>query len=561
MSILVFCPMKLIRAALLPLVIVLGPSMVRGQDASTIIVPYSSGSNRTLGDAVNIAFPYDPVGRCITYQSDDLKWDTAGAISTDGKVSIEAESSDEKRTTDVALGYQANGNVKFGVFNANTKLDTEFTSESFREDAANTITLKFIASADYGRRMIENYRLDAAAPNPATDLDEFRSKCGTHFIRGERRSSELTILVRLKTTSQNGKDALKLRLEQTLGGGVSLAAVTGEAGTTFTGTYKSIIEYVKKAGEVTVEYRAHGGPGISAAGAAAKIVDPSDFTKLSETANGVAASFTQDNASITGYVLQSDTALGAPPATFDSARMEDIGRLTRRLLMLGDAAERYAMLKSKYPQIFDRYFGSYSTKVDVARAELVDLIKLCASGGSCMPPKDDILNSLHFLEEMFVSAEATISCQYQPADKYLPVVGSPSEVPRVLESISINLHGLSHNPDLIDFSSAHILRLSSAMELSDETNGFSGFALSQPNADKEKKVFGTIYSTNLHPASVLKYDASIGKYIVDAGEMQRRRDQVLDSAYSVYAPGPNGVKVSYDIGFPPRQDCPVVQGN
>lgn len=535
----------------------LGP--VWAQDPSTIIVPYSSSSNRTLGDAVNIAFPYDPLGRCITYQAADLVWDAGGAISSEGKIDIASVDEEEKRVTNIGLGLQASGKIKYGAFNANSSFDVDLTTESFRYNQAKTITIKFTASADYGRRIIQNYNADSKAPSPTSELAKYREICGTHFIRGERRASDLTILIRIGTSSQSSKDAMTATLKRAIGGGVSLKAVSGEAGSTFTASYKSIIEYARKAGTVSVDYRAHGGPGIQAAGVATKAIDPSDFAKLSDVASNVSSLFDQNNSGITGYVLQANTALGAPGISFDVARIEQIGALTRKLIMLNDAASRYNDIKVKNQAAYDKYFQTYGNLVNVARSELVQLINTCAAGGSCAPPAKDILQDLGFIEDMFAKADVSLSCQYQPATSLLPVISTPTIDPLVLESVSINVTGTSRHPDLIDFTSTNVIKLGIDNMIEDVTGRFSGFTLSQPAKDNQKRVFGTLYAENIKPATAMMYDNETRKYIIDAGELRRRRDSILGSAFSVFAPGPNGVKISHDIGFPPREDCPVMR--
>ena len=528
-----------------------------GQDASTITVPYSAGGNRTLGDAVNIVFPHEAIGRCVSYDAADVKWDTGGAISSIGTVEIAQVSNEEKRTTNVSLGYQASAKAKAGILSANSKFDTSISTESFSHDADNSITLVFSASADYGRRMIEDYALKSSVPDPKVDPESFRKACGTHFIRGQRRTSDLTIMVRITSATRAGKDALTLRLSQTLGGGVSLKAVTGEAGATFTSTYGSILEYARKTGSIGIEYNATGGPGISAAGASAKAVDPTDFTKLGEIASSVSSLFTQENSNVVEYILQSNTAFGADPEQFDIERIETIGEMTRHLLMLNDARGRYQELADSDPGVFKDYFSDYSRVVDIARADVVGRIQVCAAGGECVKPDDDALSSLHFLEKMFLEAEVSISCQYQPASGILPIVFSPAVVPQVLESISINVRGVTPTPDLVDFSSSQVVRLTPEMLIEDVSTGFSGFAISDLDEKGQATVFGTVYSKNILPASALSFDAQQGRYVVDNSELQRRRDAVLDSAYSIFAPGPNGLKVAFDVGFPPRQDCPI----
>ena len=539
---------------------ILSPNIARAEtDPSTIIVPYSSSGSRTLGDAVNIVFPYTPVGRCVSYSPTDIFWDTGGSLFSDGKISIESGEDEDKSTTNISLGYQSSGKVKAGVFNANSSFDLDSTLNLLRSSDLKTTTLAFTAKANYGRRMIESYKLDTTVPSPTTDLSGFRERCGSHFIRGERRDSDLKIYVRLTSTSREGKDAVVAHLKQTIGGSVGLKGLSGEAGSTFKASYENIVEFVKKTGSVTIDYQAHGGTGIAAAGAAAKLVDPSDFGKLSDIVANVSSQFTQENSSITGYVLQSNSTIGAPNIEFDLDRVERIGVLTRNLIILNDISSRYDDMKSHYPAVYAQYYQKYADQVDLVRSQAVEQIKKCAAGGDCSPLKNDIAQNLLFLENMFSKAEITLSCHYQHAKTLLPTVSTPSSDPEVLENVSINIEGTSHNPKLIDFSNVGVVRLRSDNTIEDLTNRFSGLSVSPSDANGESRAFGSVYSENINPATAIKYDNSSQEFIIDSGELGRRRELILSSAYSMSAPGPNNLKASFDVGFPPRDNCPVVK--
>ena len=277
-----------------------------------------------------------------------------------------------------------------------------------------------------------------------------------------------------------------------------------------------------------MEYSARGGPGIAAAGAAAKLVDPSDFIKLSEITSNVSSLFTQDNSGITSYILLANTALGGPTELFDSNRVEQVGALTRRLVMLNDASNRYKDFKEKNPDAYGVYFKSYADQVNIARSQLIEIINDCASGGSCAPPSDNILYDLKFVEDLFAEVDVSLSCQYQPATKIYPVLTAPVTDPMVLESVSINIVGKSLNPELIDFTSTNIARLTPDNKAVDETERFSGLSLSDADPKGGRRVFGTIYSENLAAQELIKYDAQTRMYIVDTADLQRRRNYILD---------------------------------
>jgi hypothetical protein len=406
------------------------------EDPTSVVVPYSSTGNRVLGDGVNIAFPYTALGRCVSYadkgdDKEDVGWETEGAITSDGKIRISTVADEEKKTTDLSLGFQTTAKINASVFNANSDFDVGSSTETFRSDASKTITLEYFAEADYGKHSIKNYTRDKDAPSPTGDILQFRQICGSHFLRGQHRESSLSVLIRINTSSQQGKDALTAHLNQTLGGGVSLKAISGEAGDKLISTYKSIIEFARSSGTVSVDYRAKGGPGIEAAGEAAKATDPADFTKLSQIASSVSQLFTQKNSGITGYILQANTALGAPPVNFDLDRVQQIGVLTRGLVRLGEAAKRYDSLKSQHLDEYTKYFQTYGDQVTLLRSQLIDKINSCAAGGNCTPSEGDVLKGLVYLEDIFAEAKVSLSCQYQSASNLLPTISTPLHDPEI----------------------------------------------------------------------------------------------------------------------------------
>jgi len=527
-------------------------------DPSEITIPYSSSGSQTIGDAVNIEFPSSALGRCVEYQDGDVKWDTNGAIASDGIIDIISNYSKQRQEGDLDLGYKTTAKVAAGVFNANSTTEASYKTTKVRDDEDRSVTIEFHSYADYGRRMIQNYKVKPGSPSPAPDLPAYRSMCGTHFIRGQQRFSELAILVEIKTSTKSGKDALTAALNQTIGGGVSLKAVSASGTAFLNANYKSIIDFAQSSGNVHVEYRAQGGPGIKAAGESSKIVDPTDIVKLSQIASNVSSLFDQNNSSITGYVLQSDTALGAPSYTFDADRVRRIGSLTRVLIKVNDAASRYTELKAKNPNAYNKYFAAQDSALSALKASLVDKIKICASGAACTNLTGDVLENYSFLEDMLQNPVVSISCQYQPAKDLLSAGAGASNNPKLLESISVNVIASVEHYDLIDFTSLKVERLDPAFQASDVTSGFSGFAFSSPRGNS-RRANGTIFSANIRPAEVLKYDPATNRYSTDQIEFMRRREQILGSVFSLSAVGPSGYKVSYETGYPPRQDCPLIE--
>ncbi len=364
------------------LILISGGTCLGEQDPSSLSVPYDVTAGRTIGDAVNITFPYSALGRCITYDNADVKWDGGGANDSDGSLRLILSDLKETETTDLILGFETKSKINAGIFNVDSSFNADTTTQKFRSRESNTLTLEFRAYADYGRRMIEKYALDKEAPSFTNDIDKFRAVCGTHFLRGTRNESYLRLLVKIDTSSRAGKDALDVRFKRTIGGGISIKKITGEAGANFSANYKSLMDFAKKTGNVTIEYSARGGPGIAAAGASARKLDPSDIDKFGDIISSASSLFNQSNSGVVSYILHPNTAFGAPGFDFNIERIGEIGTLTRKLIMLNDASARYSKIKSEDAPVFEKYFRNFAREVDLARLELVQIINVCSSGAA-----------------------------------------------------------------------------------------------------------------------------------------------------------------------------------
>ena len=540
------------------LLIVISGSAHASAAPGEITIPYSATGNKTVGDSINIEFPATALGRCVTYDTSAMKWDTAGAISSNGTIEILSDYTMDKSAIDLDLGIKTAGEIKAGTFNANTSLDASYKSSRIRSNEERTISIVFHAFADYGRYLIENYSIKPGLPS-FQDIKAFRSACGTHFIRGQHRISELAIFVEILMSSKSGKDVLDASLTRTIGGGGTIAGITGSGSATLSAAYKSIIDFARESGTVRVDYRALGGPGIKAAGEAAKLTDPADLKKLSDTASTVSASFDQANSAVAEYILLSNTSLGAPPTDFDIERTRRIGSLTRVLIKANDAAQRYEAVRLKDPQIYAEYFGGQVQSLIALKASLIDKINACAAGRECTDVRGEILENYIFLEDLMTSPKATLSCQYQDSKSLVAGANNATNSPKVLDSMSINLEGLIDHYDVIDFTALRVTRLDSDFGLHDESAGFSGFSFSAPNRAGGRRAFGTIFSQSMKSRDLVHYDAAQRRILVDEIELTKRREAVLQSALTLSAPGPVGYKTSYTIGYMPRAGCPLTR--
>ena len=534
--------------------------MALAADSSTITLPYDPGSTTTLGDSIDISFPSNTLGQCVSYEVSDIVWDTEGATAAVSDYEIVTRYSQLKSETNLKLGYKTTSQIKAGIFDANSDVDIRNDILSVRDDEDTSITLIFFARADYGRRLIRNYTIkDSAQQWLDSSPTTFLTRCGTHFVRGEQRYSELAIAVHFTGLSRAGKDSLEATLKTVFGGGVKLDELSGSGSTTIEAQYKKVVEFTRRSARIHVTARAIGGAGISSVGTSATGADPASLTTLASLVTTTSATFTQGNSGITNYLLNSNTILGAPARPFDAERVRRIGELTQYLTRINQALKRYDDYRTRVPAIYGQYFETEHGTLQVLKADIVGRIQTCVAGGACEAITANVLADYVFLEDMFSSGALSLSCSYRPARSFLvsPSADAPSG-PLVLESVNVVLNGVMPHRNAVDLDSLRISRLGTDFEVEDVTAGFPGLSLSEPNALGARKVVGAIFHRNLKPADLVSYNAATRAYRVQELALGQRREQVLGSVFMLEAKASDGRGVSYNAGSPHREDCPLI---
>lgn len=524
-------------------------------DGTALTIPYSVTTTPAVGTGVEISAPTAPMGECVTYQS--LTSDTAGAYKTEGELTILSSYEQQKRDIQLDLGYTTSAKVKAAVFDANveTKITGKFGDLTERE--SRSLVLMFSARSEHGRDVAINYSLKPEFSALLTaDPTEFRKRCGTHFIRAVRKVSDATIFVKISGLSESGKDSLQTTLQHTVGGGVKLAKIGGEASSTLTADYRKVIEFAKKSGRVEAKAFAMGGPGPGSVASALESVtaDPGDLGKIALAITNASSQFTAANAAPWEYLLVPYTVFGAPPVQFDQSLMIKVGKLTEQLSRVNGAIRQVDGYRTAIPDRFETYFGPMRAKLQTLQAALASRITTCVNGGSCEGSESDQLADFVFLGDVFSKSSTVGACSFQKASALLHR-GGASTNPRILDSISVNLTATAPYYDLLDFSSAKLLRLKPDFTTEDVTSAFSGFAVSRPTGSRHKRLFGTVYYKNLRAAELLSVDPQTKAIVVDLPALSDRREEILRSMYIVEVSGPGGARYSFNLGFPDRQQC------
>lgn len=524
-----------------------------------LTIPYSPRGSVGLGDGLDIDFPAQAKAPCISYEDSGVKWDSAGAIETKYQLQLVSSSEQIKVTENINLAYEAKVNASAGLFSADG--ETTFTGRYslFRSQESKSLALVLTAQATYGRRLIGKYDLanqykEIIKGNP----NGFRRLCGTHFARGEVRRSSVSVVITITNLSESSKRTLETTFTQAMGGKGSIESISFGGNTKLTASIGRIIELAKTFGSVSVDFYARGGQGISTAAAAAKASDPSDIAKLADIIESVSKSFTQDNSAPTEYLLVPFTVFGAPEMKFDQARYEILGSLYAKLVRVEGSVETMKVYETKLPAMFHAHFAGQLVKLQGLRLALITAIDRCAKEYACedkfMYPKD-----IYFLEDVFIAPEQQISCSYQDVTSVGGNPVPPQLRATMLDGLSVNLRAEIRVRDFFDFTRIQVFRIGPDLGVEEVTSGFSGLSFSDPDANGIRRVFGTIHYVRLDYIRESSIDPVNKTLRVNDKPLQSKRDMTLRSMYAVVLPGPNGVMVTVNLGFPRIVECPIVR--
>jgi hypothetical protein len=405
-------------SALITLMVVssLGSGMAQAQGSGTLRVPYASSSELMLGVGVDELDPDKARSVCLNFSNDDIISDVAGAVESRLKTSAAFRTSDFEN--DFKYDYSVVSSASAGidkVFSAKSSVSNAGKYEMFLKNVSANFTIFVEAEADHGSDRIRYSKGLLPEFQKMIDdgkFDEFRQKCGTHFVSSKRLISRITIIYNARQVSNSMKALIEQSMTAGFEGSMTIKLLTAGAKTDISTKLSDILTLARANGGVETDIKTRGGVGVAGISAALNNITfkPDEIGAVYKALYEASRDLTRANASPEEFNLISYEIFGAPRPQMTEEAFDLLDKLFRRLVIIDASVAVYDGYEVNRPIIFDKYFRNVRDKLMVARGLIFDAYRTCRSGGDCVIPQLDGIEDLVFLEDLFSGSRFEAFC-------------------------------------------------------------------------------------------------------------------------------------------------------
>ena len=349
---------------------------------------FDSLSGFSLGDGVDYGKLYTPAGNCTKISGALITDDTPGAVEVRVKIELLASASELERKNDSSLitTLGADTGLK-DVFSVNATNTQTSTYNWFLNQKSSALVLRIKVYADYGRSVLDyNLKdefkgmLDPQSP----DYDQFKSVCGTHFIRAVQKEASLVIDMKVSQLSKDEHETIVENTNTTLTGNGTFSN-----GITLGGNYSvdsKLTEFEKFAsqfGNVSIEMRGRGAPGFSGIDKIIYLDDgkPSTVSNYLTRVGQLVGEFETADGAPTTFIIQKYPLL--PDDEVDVTRVLHIDKILSTYAHFKGFADYYENIKISQPLLWSQHFQNELAAVSATIDTLDKRFKSCREDNEC----------------------------------------------------------------------------------------------------------------------------------------------------------------------------------
>ncbi len=512
-------------------------------------IPWDPSKPVKLGAGIDLALFGMPKRECLNYQA---SFETAGAASTSAEINI--LDSFESLIDDLNYGvdYSVGSKAEWAKIKAGGKTTIQHKFERFRSKSRSSLHIVVKASADFGKYLAENYELKGDFKKNIDDGEfaKFAAACGTHMIVGQRRQSQVALVITISNLTEDTKRLISNAYSNkaSFSGGMDGLAVAAESD--LKATWSELIKTAKRYGKISASIESTGDKGIKVL----EVLAPAligDLKTIVDKLAAYAGQFDQISSAVTHYLLLNNSVFGAPIPDVDYDSLVIVNGLFNKIVKIDDAITSLEELEKSQPQIFKSYYSADLQTLKVVRDTIVSRIESCLRLSNCQDYKD-ILPSFHPLDDFIIEDSLFAECEY---DLYPTILadGTKSST-KILGNIRIYLSGNIRMPSEVQFKAAKVYAV--VDDGIKQVKTFNGLTVRYPKAVQSGLV-----------ATIENFRFDTSKYVVvDGNNTTIKRDLLIDartnaleSNYIIIAKLKNSAIVTDYLRYPVVDDCPVVR--
>ena len=520
-------------------------------------ITFGRESKLVPGDTIDVLDSSEPLERCLSYDPDALVADTPGAIFSEVDFKFIRDFDQFENTFKYSYDVEANSSASFAeIISGSSTLKSFGKFENYVKNSSDSAMIIIDAVARHGRDIIREFTLKDEYQElvDAENFDEFRRRCGTHFVRGWNRKSQIRIVIQIKNTSRNFNLMLENTTQAGLDGSFGIADVmSGTVKTKISSAISNTMKLARKFGEVTATAEATGGLGI---GTILAIVNNGDLSNPQTIENLLSAiatranDFSYENSAPEEFILVQHPQLKNEDVEFNSANFEKLGKIYKALILVDERRSLYDKYKTRDYQLWERYFRVASEELDALRTVLVGAYRNCRAQGDCEQTIPASVDGL-LLDDFFTNGRLDASCIH--TYEYEDIVGgSVIDRFRYLSTVAVLWAADMKYLKAIDPQSAEVFAITPEFEFKDL--GFEPERQQRLRIDsggEEAKIFAEISRLSISPREIeTESDISI-----DA--IRKARKDLAQTTYILRYATYNGFEIEHVLGRPSMNRCPV----
>ena len=536
------------------------PVVAEVQDSPqmTLLIDYDSRGPFSLGDGVDIANLDDgPRLNCIDYDNSPRVEDAENGTSViHVSISVIKDLDDLETKLGRSLSLEAGlsgSYLQFAEGSVQTSLSRTYSQ--FLREARSSLMISVRVVADHGRTWL-NYNLREEAERLISEelFEDFRQLCGSHFIRAARRESALEYDIVVTGLSRETKEMLAGKASASFEAGAGTSGISTSARGSMRDSMKSFVRTAKHFGQMSVNVRLVGAPGIDIVAPALtniNIADAESIDKLFSSWSKVLKGFRGSKGVTRDFILQRYAQLPEVDQTYH--KFVFLGKVIKRLMLVEQLLQDYASYEEEQKDLWGIYFKDKTENLQGLRDRLSSEYTKCSSLDECslesLPSNVDDFS----IEDVLYNGTLKAVCGWGFEAN---IAGTSTAV---LSDIAVSWHGWMNFPNFVDRDATKAFRIDEAGTRHDIQPFNYGYDISvEPNVLR----FETDSNRHGPGRAIIQFvNLSLGEGDVFAGNginqrfLDQQKTALARSQFGVEFRFPSGRTVAQTLGYPDFREC------
>ena len=528
----------------------------------SLLLAYDSRGAFALGDGVDITDLVGPRGNCIDLEKSAKVEDASnGTSEIHASISVIKNMDDLETKLDRSLGLEASlsgSYLKFAKGRVQTNVSR--TYGRFLQEVKSSLMISVRIIADHGRTWLD-YRLRPEVQQLISEkrFEDFRQRCGSHFIRAERRESALEYDVIVTGLARTTKDMLAKAASVSFESKGGMGSISASARGSMQDSLKSFVEVARHFGKISIDARLVGAPSIATLAPAltkADVTDPASVNELFSSWGRVLEGFQHSDGAPRDYVLLKYNEL--PDVDQTDQKFVFLGEVTKKLMLVEQLLQDYASYReSEGEELWNLYFIGNAENLKVVQDRLISAYTKCSSLDECSLESLPADVAGFSIEDILYNGKLKATCGWGFNAK---VAGKPTAV---LSDIAVYWHGWMNFPNFVDRDATKVFRIDASGKRHDIKPFQYGYHMSvEPNVLREPT--DPTASERRGPGRAIiqfenrsfKEAAVVRGNVVVHDFLDEQRTVLAKSQFGVEFHFPSGRIVTQTLGYPDFRQCP-----